>query len=119
MNKYTFEAKNIEEATEKALTSLNTSKDNLIINVIEEKNTLLKKLAIIEVIKYNDVIDFIKENISEILKLMGIEVKFEVRRREDNLIIKLFSNNNAILIGKNGATIQALQVLIRDRKSVV
>ena len=45
---------------------------------------------------------------------MGIETNFEVRRRDKIISIKLFSNNNAILIGKNGRTIGALQTIIRQ-----
>ena len=45
---------------------------------------------------------------------MGIETNFEVRRRDKTISIKLFSNNNAILIGKNGRTIGALQTIIRQ-----
>jgi len=62
MKKYQFEGKSKEEAIEKALKELNVAKENLIINVLEEKNTLLKKNVKLEVIDYNDVIDFIKEN---------------------------------------------------------
>ena len=114
MKKYQFEGKTKEEALEKALNELKVSENNLIINVLEEKNTLLKKNIKIEVIDYNDIIDSIKENIVEITKLMGINVNLEVRRREDNITIKLFSDHNAVLIGRNGSTIEALQTIIRQ-----
>ena len=114
MIKYEYNGKTKEEAIEKALTELNQSEQNLIVNVIEEKNTLLKKNVKIEVIKYNDLIDYIKENIIEITKLMGLTVNLEVRRRDTNITIKIFSDHNAVLIGKNGSTIEALQTIIRQ-----
>ena len=114
MKKYFFEGKTREEAIEKALSELGVAEKNLIVNVLEEKNTLLKKIVKIEVINYNDLVDYIKENIIEITKLMGISVNLEVRRREDNITIKLFSDHNAVLIGKNGTTIEALQTIIRQ-----
>ncbi len=114
MKKYIYEAKTKEEAIEKALNELGVNEKNLIVNVLEEKNTLLKKNVKIEVINYNDLIDFVKENIIEITKLMGLEVNLEVRRREDNITIKIFSDHNAVLIGKNGSTIEALQTIIRQ-----
>ena len=114
MKKYEYIGKTKEEAIEKALTELNIAEKNLIVNVLEEKNTLLKKSVKIEVINYNDLVDFIKESIIEITKLMGMTVNLEVRRREENITIKIFSDHNAVLIGKNGSTIEALQTIIRQ-----
>ena len=114
MKKYTYEGKTYDEVKEKALSELKVNEENLIIINKEEKSSLLKKTAKIEVTTINDVQNYIKETISEILKLMGIETNFEVRRRDKTISIKLFSNNNAILIGKNGRTIGALQTIIRQ-----
>jgi len=114
MQKYIYEGKTYEEAKEKALTAQKVAEENLIINILEEKNTLLKKLVKIEVINYNDIIDYTKEVINEITKLMGLTVNLEVRRREENITIKIFSDHNAVLIGKNGYTIGALQTIVRQ-----
>ena len=114
MQKYIYEGKNYEDTKEKALSELKVAEENLIIKIIEEKNTLLKKSVKIEVINYNDIIDYTKEVINEITKLMGLTVNLEVRRRDDNITIKIFSDHNAVLIGKNGYTIQALQTLVRQ-----
>ena len=114
MKKSIYEAKTFEEAKEKALSELNIAEENLIINILEEKNTLLKKYIKIEVINYNDVIDYTKEVVTEITKLMGLDVNLEVRRRDENITIKIFSDHNAVLIGKNGYTIGALQTIVRQ-----
>ena len=114
MKKYTYEGKTYDEVKEKALSELKVNEEDLIIINKEEKSSLLKKTAKIEVTTINDLQNYIKETISEILKLMGIETNFEVRRRDKAISIKLFSNNNAILIGKNGRTIGALQTIIRQ-----
>ena len=114
MKKYEYTGKTKEEAIENATKELNVEEKNLIVNVLEEKNTLLKKNVKIEVIDYNDLIDYIKEVITEITKLMGATVNLEIRRREDNITIKIFSDHNAVLIGKNGYTVDALQTIIRQ-----
>ena len=114
MQKYIYEGKTYEDAKEKALSELKAVEENLIINILEEKNTLLKKYVKIEVINYNDIINYTKEVINEITKLMGLTVNLEVRRREENITIKIFSDHNAVLIGKNGYTIQALQTIVRQ-----
>lgn len=114
MKKYLYEGKNYEDALSHVLEDQNTQEENLIITIKEEKNTLLKKQTIIEVINYNDIINYAKECINEITNLMGLEVNLEVRRRENNITIKIFSDHNAVLIGKNGYTISALQTIIRQ-----
>lgn len=114
MKKYIYEGKTLEELKEKALNELKVNEEDLLINVLEEKSSLLKKSVKIEVTTINDVLNYAKEIISEILKLMNIDVKFEIRRREKTISIKLFSDNNAILIGKNGRTVAALQTLVRQ-----
>lgn len=114
MQKYIFEGKTKEEAIEKAKKELNIEAKNFIINILEEKNTILKKNVKIEVITQNDIIDYIKEIIIEITLKMGLNVNLEVRRRDTNITIKIFSDHNALLIGKNGNTIEALQTIIRQ-----
>ena len=114
MKKYEFDGKTKEEAIENALAELKVNEKDLIVNVLEEKNTLLKKNVKIEVINYNDLIDFIKETVIEITKLMGLTSNLEVRRRDDNITIKIFSDHNAVLIGRNGKVLEALQTIIRQ-----
>ena len=114
MNKYYFEGKTKELATELALEELKITEEDLIVNNIEEKSGLLKKSVKIEVLNMNEIISFIKETITEITKNMGAEANLEVRRRENNISITIFSDNNSILIGKNGKNVAALQLLIRQ-----
>ena len=114
MQKYIYDGKTFDEVKEKALSELKVAEENLILNILEEKNTLLKKSIKIEVINYNDIINYVKEIVIEITKLMGLTVNLEVRRREENITIKIFSDHNAVLIGRNGNTIQALQTLVRQ-----
>ena len=114
MNKYYYEGKTKEAAIELALQELKISDEDLVINNIEEKSGLLKKSVKIEVLNVNEVISFIKDTISEITRNMGAEANLEVRRRENNISVTIFSDNNSILIGKNGKNVAALQLLIRQ-----
>ena len=114
MKKYIYEEKNLELAKEKALYELGLSSDKIIINDITEKNGLLKKTVSIEVITIQDVISYIKSTLLEILDLMNIKANLETKVRENRIEIKIFSDNNAILIGKNGKNMQALQTIIRQ-----
>lgn len=114
MKGHIYNGKTYEDALETALKDLNLREQDAIINVLEEKNTLLKKNVKISVIDYNDIIDEIKETIMDITKKMGLTANLEVRRRDDNITIKIFSDHNAVLIGRNGSTIEALQTIIRQ-----
>lgn len=114
MDKYIYEGKTLEEAINNACEDLKVTPENIIYNIIEEKNSLLKKTVKIEVIIINEIIDYIKDLIVVITSYMNLKVNLEVRRRDDNILIKIFSNNNGILIGKNGKTISALQNVIKQ-----
>ena len=114
MNKYIYEGKSKEEAVEKALQELKISEEDSIITILEEKNGLLKKNVKIEVVNINDIVDFIKETLTEIISLMNLDANFEIRRRDNNITVTIFSNNNSILIGKNGKNLSSLQTIIRQ-----
>lgn len=114
MKKYIYEGKTLEDAKTKALSELKTTEENIIIKVIEEKQGLLKKIVKIEVININDLIDYLKDSLKEITELMNININLEVRRSENTINITIYSDNNPILIGKNGKTIQAFQNIIRQ-----
>ena len=114
MNKYYYEGKTKENAVELALDTLKISEEDLIINNIEEKSSLLKKSVKIEVLNMNEIVSYVKETIADILKKMNVEANLEVRRRDKSISITIFSDNNSILIGKNGKNIAALQLLIRQ-----
>lgn len=114
MKSYMYEGKNKEEAINKAVNELKTVRENLIVEVLEETKGIVKKKVVVKVIKQDEVVDFIKDILNEITKLMGVNINLEVRKRDESISIKIFSDNNAILIGKNGRTISALQSLIKQ-----
>ena len=70
-----------------------------------------------EVVKKSDIKDFVKEYLEQVTKEMGLSVKFEINEYEDVFSVKMFSDNNQILIGKEGRTLTSLQNLIRQTLS--
>ena len=107
LNINVFEGKTREEAIEKALDYYNLDEEYLLINNISEDGTK------IEAIDKADIKYFIKEYISNLSESMGIDINTEIRETEGSFNIKLFSNNNAILIGKDGKTVSFIQILLR------
>ena len=114
MKKYIFEGKTFDETKEKALQELNVKEEDTIIKILEEKQGLLKKSVKIEITTTQDIINYIKETINTILSLMNINANLEVRKREKNIEIKIFSDHNSILIGRDGRTLESLQNIIRQ-----
>jgi spoIIIJ-associated protein len=45
---------------------------------------------------------------------MGVKANIEAKIREDHFKFSLFSDNNAILIGKGGRTIESLQTILKS-----
>ena len=114
MKKYTYQAKTFEEAKNMALAELMEQQENLYINEIESSTKLFNKKSVIEVIKKEDVLEYIKDLIKNITKMMGLSVNMEVKKREDNVTISLYSDNNAILIGKDARTLNSLTTIIKQ-----
>lgn len=114
MKKYEYQAKTFEEAKNLALADLMEQQENLYIKEIESSTKLFNKKSVIEVIKKEDVIEHIKEMIKTITKYMGLNVNMEIKKRDDNVAISLYSDNNAILIGKDAKTLNALTTIIKQ-----
>ena len=114
MKKYTYQAKTFEEARNMALAELMEQQENLYIKEIENSTKLFNKKSVIEVVKKEDVLEYIKDLIRNITKYMGLTVNMEVKKREDNVTISLYSDNNGILIGKDARTLNALTTIIKQ-----
>ncbi len=114
IKKYTYQAKTFDEAKNNALVDLMEQEENLYINEIESSTKLFNKKSVIEVIKKDDVLEYIKELIKEITKLMGLSVNMEVKKRDDNVNISIYSDNNAVLIGKDAKNLNALTTIIKQ-----
>ena len=114
MKKYTYQAKTFDEAKNNALVDLMEQEENLYINEIESSTKLFNKKSVIEVVKKDDVLEYIKELIKEITKLMGLSINMEVKKREDNVNISIYSDNNAVLIGKDARNLNALTTIVKQ-----
>ena len=115
MEKNNFIGKTKEEALNLAKETLGCSENDIFYNEIETKGGLFKSKKVeIQAIKRDTVIKDAKEFLKKIINLMGIEVNFEVKDRDEAIIITAFCDNNNILIGKQGRTIGALSVILKQ-----
>lgn len=115
MEKYVFTGKTEEEAVEEACTNLNLNKDQIIYSASEQKGGLFKAKRIdIEVMRKSDIDQYIKEFALKLTKDMGFDTKIEAKNRDGMLNITLYSDNNSLLIGKDGKNMAALGTVIRQ-----
>ena len=115
LNKTKLEGKTKEEILNKYLSENNLEEKDIFYTESEIKGGLLKSKKVeLEIVSKKDIINFIKEFIENLSKNMGITINSEVRENEGIYTVLLVTDNNPIIIGKDGRTIDAIQLLIRQ-----
>lgn len=110
-----YEGKNEEELLKLCLKELNVDKENLYFSVSETEGSLFKgRKVILEGLTKGEIIEFIKDFLNNLSTLMNIKINSEVRIKENVITVLLVSENNNILIGKDGKTLNSIQLLLRQ-----
>ena len=113
-----MKAKTVDEAVSKALVELNTTKENVEIEILEESKGLFGLLGSKEVkvkvtlVKENES-EKAEEFLSNITKMMGMDITFETEYKEEDkkMEIELKGEGLGLLIGRRGETLDAIQYL--------
>lgn len=134
---YEFEGKTERDAIDKAISELGLQSDQFDVEIIEiQKNTLFKKgyakirvhiddrhitndhqndekeATTTEVMQNSEKEKQLLTFITELIKKMGYTAQAEISSHEDKkIIIRLSSDSSAILIGKKGKNLDALQLI--------
>lgn len=126
MKKVTARGQTVEEAVERAARELGVEREKLEITILQEPSKsffgLWLKPAIIEahVVEeekeaLGEALDQIEKAVrflEEVLPLMGLrEVRLEVKREENHVLIQLSGKELGLAIGRRGQTLDALQYL--------
>ena len=112
INVYKFESDTEENCRLKCLDELDVYNNEILTKEYEEDDKYN-----MEVVKKDDVKDFIREYLTKVTTEMGVSAKIEINEDEDVFSVKMFSDNNPILIGKDGRTLSSLQQLLRQTLS--
>ena len=114
MEKHKYVGKTKEEAIQIAKEDLQEVEENLFIKELETiKGGLFKSQKVeIEVIEKREVIKDIKDYLVRLLKSMGYNVNIEIKNKEEVPKYIIFSDNDALLIGKNGKNLKALSTVV-------
>ena len=106
-----YEGKNVDLLKEQCLNEL---KDAYMVTKELESGLFKGKKYQLEAITKEEIISSIKSFIKELSKNMNLEINSEIRFEENNINILLVSDNNNILIGKDGKTLNAIQLILRQ-----
>lgn len=110
-----YEAKTKEAALNLALQDLKLNKEDLFLKSEYIEGKLFKSAKyIVSVLKKEDVKKFIEDFFKNIAYYMNLNIESEIIETDGVFNVVLVSNNNSILIGKEGKTLNCLQTLIRQ-----
>ena len=118
MKSVEIKAKTVDEAVSQALSELNTTKENVEIEIIEESKGLFGLLGSKEVkvrvtLLKEEEGAAAKEFLSNIFEKLGMDIELveEYKEDEKKLDIELKGDNLGLLIGRRGETLDAIQYL--------
>lgn len=109
--------KTIAEAISSALRELNTTRDRVEVEVLEEPSKGLfglfgNKLAKVRVTVKDDPIEKATKFLEKVLDSMKIPAVLETKLSNNSLHIEIIGKDAAILIGRRGQTLDSLQYLV-------
>lgn len=116
MEKIIKEGKTTEEVLNEFYQETNLTKEDIVYtSALKEKKLFKGETYEVVIYKKDDIYEMVKVFLKELLTNLGLEVNFELKTKDEYKIIKMYSNNNQILIGKNGQTLKALEILVRQK----
>jgi len=116
MEKISKTGKDFEQTLNKILEENGLAREDIVYTTGEVKKGLFKgETKELIVYKKEDIYSLAKDYLKEVITNLGLEVSFEVKKQDDKSIIKMYSNNNKVLIGHNGNTLRALETLTKQK----
>ena len=104
-----YSGKNLEEVLNNASEQENTPVEELTYYILKQDENSID----IEVYSIVDVIEFARNYVIEGINKLGFDARVNPTLKDDIINLKIESDRNPILIGKNGSSLQALNELVR------
>lgn len=116
MREVTAKGQSVEEAVEIALAQLNTTRDRIEIDVLDEGKKGLfglfgSRKAVVKATMKPDPIEEAEKFLQEVTSQMGLQAKIDKKIEGRNVTFTLSGDKLALLIGKRGQTLNSLQYL--------
>ena len=107
--------KNVDEYVENFLTENTLDRDSVLVKFDEFNKSVvnLKRYDVSIVIK-DDLIEYLKEYINTITSALNLQTDLTIKFDDDILKIHIDSDNNSILIGKDGRMLNSMQVILKQ-----
>lgn len=110
------QGRTVEEAVDAALVELKTTRERVDVEIVEEAKKGLfgfvgSKPAVVNVVMKPDPLEIAQTFLQSVTDEMGISVEIKGQQDGENIEIELSGDKIAILIGKRGNTLNALQYL--------
>jgi len=110
----TFEGKTLDDAIENACQELGVSLNELHYTIIEEKKSLFNKKVVIECYYDEMIEEFMSDYIRRLITDMGFEIETVTYKQDGRFYCTIDTDNNSILIGKNGVILRALNFIVKN-----
>ncbi len=111
-----YSGKTLEDCLAQATKDLGVDAQALRYTKTEEKTGFLGMgtLVTIEVTGPEDIVAFIQDYLETYFKNISLDVNVMVKQEEDGFGVMLDAENNAILIGKSGQTLQSINTVVKS-----
>ena len=118
MKQVTASGQTLDDAIQSALEQLNMSKDRVDIEVIDEGKKGMfgifgAKRAIVKVSIKEDPIEQAENYLKEITRSFADDIQIEIKQEQNNVTFDLSGEKIAMVIGKRGQTLNAIQHLVQ------
>ena len=118
MKQVTASGQTMDDAIESALQQLNATRDQVEIDIIDEGKKGMfgifgAKRSIVQVTIKQDPVEQAEKYLAEILQAFSDDLSINVTREDNNLTFNLSGEKIAMVIGKRGQTLNAIQHLVQ------
>ena len=110
MRRLEFDAPSLEQAMVTAVEEFRVGPQYIQINILEERESSVR----VEALMMDDLKQIIYNYLDSVLKEFNMKYSIEVRSNDRGLTFTVETDNNPVLIGRDGKTLSALQSLCKQ-----
>lgn len=110
----TYEGKTLDDVIQHACQDLGITPDELTYEIIEEKKGLFSKKVVIECYCQSMVQEYLENFVRKTLTNMEFQVETVSYTQDGRIYCNINTDNNSILIGKNGVILRAFNFIARQ-----